>query len=70
MMGVLGLAAAFLGLTQLAPAGGTGPLRPPFDPEAPIAVRAALGAVAADVEDVLPRSPGSASSDVALQGIA
>ena len=52
----LGLAAALLGLTQLAATGRTDLLGPPFDPEAPPAALAALGAVAADVEDVLPRS--------------
>jgi hypothetical protein len=52
----LGLAPALLGLTQLPAAGRTDFLRPSFDPEAPAAVLAALGAVAADVEDVLPRS--------------
>ena len=52
----LGLAAALLGLTQLAAAGRTELLGPPLDPEALPAALAALGAVAADVEDVLPRS--------------
>ena len=52
----LGLAPALLGLTQLAAAGRTDLLGSPFDPEALPAVLAALGPVAADVEDVLPRS--------------
>ena len=52
----LGLAAALLGLTKLTAAGRTALLRPPFDPEALAAALAALGTVAADVEDVLPRS--------------
>ena len=52
----LGLAPALLGLTQLAATGRTDLLRPPFDPEALPAALAALGPVAADVEDVLPRS--------------
>jgi hypothetical protein len=50
----LGLAAALLGLRELAATGRTELLGPPFDPEAPPAALAALGAVAADVKDVLP----------------
>ena len=50
----LGLAAALLGLTQLPATGRTALLGPPFDPEAPTAALAALGAVAANIEDVLP----------------
>jgi hypothetical protein len=52
----LGLAAALLGLPQLTAADRTELLRSPFDPEAPPTALAALGAVAADIEDVLPRS--------------
>jgi hypothetical protein len=63
----LGLAAALLGLPQLAAAGRTALLRPPFDPEAPAAALAALGAVATDIEDVLPRSCRCALADVALR---
>jgi hypothetical protein len=50
----LGLAPALLGLMKLAATGGTDLTWAPFDPEASPAVLAALGAVAADVEDVLP----------------
>jgi hypothetical protein len=50
----LGLAAALLGLTKLAAADRTELLGAAFDPEAPPAALAALGAIAADVEDVLP----------------
>jgi hypothetical protein len=50
----LGLAAALLGLTKLAATGRADLLRPPLDPEALTAALTALGAVAADVEDVLP----------------
>jgi hypothetical protein len=52
----LGLAAALLGLMKLAAAGRTDRLRPPLDPEAAGAALAALGAIAADIEDVFPRS--------------
>ena len=64
----LGLAPALLGLAQLAAAGRTDLLGPPFDPEALAAVLAALGAVAADVEDVLPRSCRCALANVTLRG--
>jgi hypothetical protein len=52
----LGLTPAFLGLTELAATGRTELLGPAFDPEALAAALAALGAVAADVEYVLPRA--------------
>jgi hypothetical protein len=43
-------------VAQLVAAGRADLLRPPLDPEASVAALAALRAVAADVEDVLPRS--------------
>ena len=49
-----GLAAALLGLVEIATTGGTDRLRPALYPEALATALAALGAVAADVEDVLP----------------
>jgi hypothetical protein len=50
----LGLAAALLGLAELAATGRTELTWPALDPEALPAALAALGAVAADIEDVLP----------------
>jgi hypothetical protein len=66
----LGLAAALLGLMELAATRRTNRLRPALDPEALATALAALGAIAADIEDVLPRPCGSSPSDVALQGVA
>ena len=65
-----GLATALVGLTELATTCGTYRLGPALYPESPSAALAALGAIAADIEDVLPRSCRSAPSNVALQGVA
>ena len=64
----LGLAPALLGLTKLAAAGRTELLGPPLDPEALAAALAALGAIAADIEDVLPRSCRCALANMTLRG--
>jgi hypothetical protein len=53
---------------ELAITGGTRRLRPALYPESPSAALAALGTIAADIEDVLPRTGGFASSGMALQG--
>jgi hypothetical protein len=66
----LGLATAFDGLMKLTAAGRTFLLRPPFDPEALPAALAALGAILADIDGVLPRSRRASPSDVALQSVA
>jgi hypothetical protein len=50
----LGLAAALLGLIELAATCRAGRLRPTLDPKALTAVLAALGTIAADIEDVFP----------------
>ena len=63
----LGLAAALLGLVELAATGGADRLRPALYPEALPAALAALGAIAADVEDVLPRSCRCSLADVTLR---
>jgi hypothetical protein len=63
----LGLAAAFLGLTELATTCGTRRLRTALYPESPSAALAALGAIAADIEDVFPRPCRCALANVALR---
>jgi hypothetical protein len=63
----LGLAAALLGLMEFATTGRTDLLGPPFDPEAPPAALAALGAIATDIKDVLPRSCRCALANVTLR---
>ena len=63
----LGLAPALLGLTEFATTCGTRRLRPALYPESPSAALAALGAIAADIEDVLPRSCRCALANVALR---
>jgi hypothetical protein len=50
----LGLTAALLCLMKLPATGRTGLLGSALDPEAPPAALAAPGAIAADIEDVLP----------------
>jgi hypothetical protein len=67
MKAALGLAAALLGLVQLATTGGTDRLRPALYPEALAAALTALGAIAADVKNVLPRSCWCALADVTLR---
>jgi hypothetical protein len=64
----LGLPAALLGLAQFAAAGRAGHSELALDPGAPSAALTALGAIATNVEDVLPRSSRWAFADVTLRG--